>query len=85
LPRSAYLALKNPNNPLTYGADPTGVANSAPAFQQAVDQGHDVIVTCPTGMSSCKYLISDASVKNPVVITSRINLQCDPERYALQS
>lgn len=76
LPRSEYPVLKNPVNPLNYGADPTGATNSGPAFQEAVNSGHDLTVTCPSGMNSCTYRISDASGRNPIVISSRIDIQC---------
>jgi hypothetical protein len=65
LQRSEYPVLKDPVNPLSYGADPTGATNSGPAFQEAVNSGHDLTVTCPTGMRPCTYKISDASGRTP--------------------
>jgi len=76
LPRSQYPVLKHPVNPLNYGADPTGATNSANAFQNAINTGHDVIVTCPRNMKFCTYMISDAAGPGPVVISTRLNIQC---------
>jgi hypothetical protein len=76
LARSSYPALNSPVNPHSYGADPTGATNSAPAFQQAVNSGHDVQVTCPSA-EPCTYMISDAATQLPVFITKNVNIQCD--------
>lgn len=77
LQRSSYPPLVSPADPRTYGADPTGVKNSAPAFQSAVNKLHDVHVTCPSS-AACTYKISDAATQFPVLITHNQNIQCDP-------
>jgi hypothetical protein len=77
LQRSSYPTLVSPADPRTYGADPTGVKNSAPAFQSAVNQLHDVHVTCPSS-AACTYKISDAATQFPVLITHNQNIRCDP-------
>lgn len=76
LSRSSYPPLVSPADPRTYGADPTGATNSGPAFQSAVDQLHDVHVTCPTS-AACTYMISDASNQFPVLVEHNQNIQCD--------
>jgi hypothetical protein len=76
LARSSYPALHSPVNPLSYGADPTGAKNSASAFQRAVSSGHDVHVICPSA-APCTYMISDASTRFPVFISTNVNIQCD--------
>jgi hypothetical protein len=54
--RSSFPALNNAQNPISYGADPTGANDSTAAFQNAVDAG-DLYITCPAGMS-CKGAFS---------------------------
>jgi hypothetical protein len=59
-------ALNNPQNPMSYGADPTGAADSAPAFQRALDAGD---LDVPPGLFRI-----DAAVHVP----NGRNIRCEP-------
>src|SRR5216683_89098 len=55
--------LANAQNPVNYGADPTGVNNSAAGFQSAIDMGD---LDVPAGMfriDSSVYVLDDRNIR----------------------
>jgi hypothetical protein len=57
-------SLRNPQSPLAYGADATGISNSASAFQSAINAG-DLVV--PAGVFR---------IDNTVLVPSNRNIRC---------
>ncbi|HLQ52496.1 MAG TPA: Ig-like domain-containing protein [Terriglobales bacterium] len=64
IPRPTPPPLVNPQNPVAYGADPTGAHNSAAAFQRAINVG-DLYV--PPGLFR---------IDSPVTVSDNRNIRC---------
>jgi hypothetical protein len=69
--RSSFPALHNPQNPISYGADPTGAEDSTTAFQNAVNIG-DVYVS-----QAGTYLIN-LPTGHGIIPPAGRNIECAP-------